>query len=265
MRGLPLTVVHAQTLDDLIVWADWPVPEEYLTARAKQVAEVMNAALGVVHAALAGGRAVPVKEMVVPGSDAQVLIDVSKEADMIVVGRRGLGALEGLLLGSTSFALVHHSHCPVVVLHDGGDEVGPMPPASAPIVVGVDGSPASEQAVSIAFEEASFRNVELIAVHTWMNPADFYVDFDSTAAADQASEELAQRLAGWGERYPDVVVRRVVGQDNPAHRLIEESRDAQLLVVGSRGRGGFAGMLLGSVSWAVAQAARVPVMVARPS
>jgi len=133
----------------------------------------------------------------------------------------------------------------------------------APVVVGVDGSPASELATAIAFDEASRRKAELVAVHTWMNHADFYVDVAWDAVATQAEEELAQRLAGWSERYPEVIVRRVVGQDNPVSRLLKESSRAQLLVVGSHGRGGFAGLLLGSVSSALAHASRIPVIVAR--
>jgi len=81
----------------------------------------------------------------------------------------------------------------------------------------------------------------------------------------QAEQTLAERLAGWQERYPEVTIRCVVVSDRPTHQLLEQSESAQLTVLGSHGRGGFAGMLLGSVSTAVAETARMPVIVARPS
>ena len=139
-------------------------------------------------------------------------------------------------------------------------------PAVAPVVVGIDGSPASESATALAFDEASRRGVELVAVHAW---SDFAVSelpgIEWSDVQKQAEETLAERLAGYQERYPDVTVRRVVVLDRPARQLLEQSEAAQLTVVGSHGRGGFAGMLLGSVSSAVAESARMPVIVARPS
>ena len=84
---------------------------------------------------------------------------------MIVVGCRGRGALARVLLGSVSTGLVHHAHCPVAVIHD-EDPLMPHP-AQAPVLVGIDGSPASELAAAIAFDEASRRGVELVALHAW--------------------------------------------------------------------------------------------------
>ncbi len=137
-------------------------------------------------------------------------------------------------------------------------------PAQAPVLVGIDGSPTSELATAIAFDEASRRRVDLIALHAWteFGVGDFLgMDWLEMKSSEDAA--LAERLAGWQEDYPDVTVRRLVVCDHPARALIEHSEEAQLVVVGSHGRGGFAGMLLGSVSAAVIQSARMPVIVAR--
>ena len=196
------------------------------------------------------------------GPPVPTLVDLSKDAEMLVVGSRGRGAMARLLLGSVSTGLVHHAHCPVAVIHD-QDPLMPHP-SQAPVLVGIDGSPASESATAIAFDEASWRGVELVALHAWSDTEVFEFPGLNRAAIKSAAEEiLAERLAGWQERYPDVTVRRVVVCDRPARQLVEQSTSAQLVVVGSHGRGGFTGMLLGSVSTAVVQTARIPVIVAR--
>ncbi|NIH97023.1 nucleotide-binding universal stress UspA family protein [Mycolicibacterium fluoranthenivorans] len=217
--------------------------------------------------AAAGRGDLQIDSEIVEAPIVPALVNLSTEADMVVVGCRGQGAVARALLGSVSSNLVHHAHCPVAVIHD--EDPPTTTSSQAPVVVGIDGSPVSELATEIAFDEASRRGVGLVALHAWsdMGPLDFGafgrapIEWANFKVSEE--ETLAERLAGWRERYPDVSVHPIVVSDRPTPRLLEQAETAQLVVVGSHGRGGFAGMLLGSVSGAIVNAAQIPVIVAR--
>ncbi|WP_421841374.1 universal stress protein [Mycobacterium sp.] len=189
------------------------------------------------------------------------LVELSGEAEMVVVGCNGRGAVGRVLLGSVSSGVVRNATCPVAVIRD---EASRLPNSNrAPVLVGIDCSPASELALAIAFDAASRRGVDLTALHAWSDSAVHQsprLDWKS-----EAEQSLAEYVARWQERYPEVNVHRVVTLDHPGRALIEESESAQLVVVGSHGRGGLTGMLLGSVSNAVIHSVHTPVIVARPS
>ncbi|MFC4603392.1 universal stress protein [Rhodococcus kronopolitis] len=202
------------------------------------------------------------------GRIADILLQYSAEATMIVLGSRGLGEFTGAVLGSVTRAVASHSTCPVAVVR--GRTLDGRPPTQGPVVVGVDGSEVSEAAVAVAFEEASTRGATLVAVNVWsdvsVQPSLGATESDPHWSAIQTAEEavLSERLAGWLERFPDVTVQRVVSRDRPVRVLSEYSERAQLLVVGSHGRGGFKGMLLGSTSNALMNTADCPVLIVRP-
>lgn len=197
------------------------------------------------------GRSLAVTQESIEGDVVDTLLDISRESGLMVTGSRGMGRIGRAVLGSVSSELVHRSHCPVAVIHD-EDPLMPRP-GRAPVVVGVDGSPASDAAVEIAFAEAAIRDVPLVAVHAWLRDG-----ADAVGGPHQGDQLLARRLAPWQERYPSVVVKCVVVQDRAVHQLLKQSEQGQLLVVGSRG-----GRPLGSVGAAVARSARMPVMVVR--
>ena len=259
MRRTPLKLVNVLNPPVVMAFPEVPMPAGFLKWQEEEGRKVLDAALVTARAAAPD---IEISTEMVAGPSVPTLVEESKNAHMIVVGCRGRGALARGLLGSVSTGLVHHAFCPVAIIHD-EDPLMPHP-SQAPVVVGLDGSPASEQAVAIAFEEASFRGVELVAVFAWSDTGVFeFPGVDWSTQQSLAEETLSERLSGWQERYPDVLVRRVVVADRPAHQLLEQSDSAQLLVVGSHGRGGFAGMLLGSVSTRVVHGARMPVIVAR--
>ena len=259
MRNVPLTLVHVAN-GDVTGWSR-ALPSGYGVWQQTRGHQFLADATGIAEQAMRGTGSVDVTSEMYYSATVSTLVDLSKGAEMIVVGSRGHGALAGLL-GSVSAGMAQRAHCPVAVIHD---EDPTLPhPAQAPVLVGIDGSPSSERATAIAFDEASRRQVDLIALHAWSDAAarDF-PGFDWTSMKLAEDEVLAERLAGWQERYPDVKVLRLVVCDHPARQIIEHSQEAQLVVVGSHGLGGFAGMLLGSVSAAVVQTVRIPVIVAR--
>ncbi|WP_237567992.1 universal stress protein [Mycolicibacterium lacusdiani] len=262
IRDVPLTIVHVLAPIDTATWIDVPIPEDFVEMRDRRGEEIMRDAVDSVTEAARETLRVPVRQHMLEGRTVRTLADMSKDADLVVIGCRGVGKIEGLILGSVSTGLLHHAHGPVAVIH--AEAAPTSTPTDAPVVVGVDGSPASELAIAVAFDEASRRRVGLVAVHAWLDRVGTIPGLDWRNLRIEAEEILAERLAGWSERYPDVAVERVVVECGPTQQLIDQSASAQLLVVGSHGRGGFAGLLLGSVGSAVAHGARSAVIVVRP-
>ncbi|MFD3810432.1 universal stress protein [Rhodococcus sp. NPDC058639] len=203
-------------------------------------------------------------EIALTGS-AKWLVELSHRSAMVVLGATGSTRLGELLLGSTPVAVVGHAACPVVVARG----AAPPIPDDRPVVVGLDGSALSEVAVEAAFAEASWRRVDLVAVHAWsdMRPGEVAASphwFDPVAFEESEHALVSECLAGFGDRFPDVTVHRKIYVDGPRVHLTAWSEKAQLVVVGSRGRGGFAGLLMGSTSNTLLREAACPVMVVRP-
>ncbi|MFD5856824.1 universal stress protein [Streptomyces chartreusis] len=205
-----------------------------------------------------------VREVVV-GEPVTVLQIESCTASLVVVGSRGLSRFGALLLGSTAGHLAAHAACPVLVVRGRPNQAGP-------VLLAVDGSPAAHEAVEFAFAQASLHGKDLIALHAWTTrnerpydgPSDPpFVTYDEDRLRDEEQRVLAEALGGLREKFPDVTVHRRLVRGRIRHSLIEASAEAGIVVVGARGRGGFTGLLLGSVSQAVLHHAHCPVAVVR--
>ncbi|MDH6193987.1 nucleotide-binding universal stress UspA family protein [Mycobacterium frederiksbergense] len=265
-RHVGLTVVHiVPPMPVATSTLGWPVgqlPDEILEIQESDGRRIVADAVELAGEGLSVDARPEINGEFIFGGIVPTLADLSKDAALTVVGCRGRTARHRRLLGSISTGLIHHGHGPIAVVHD---EAPPLSgSAHLPVLLGIDGSRASELATEIAFDEASRRAVDLVALHVWSDTdVPLARSLEASALQSGAEEVLSERLGGWHERYPEVVVHRLVKYDHPAQQLLDESERAQLIVVGSHGRGGFAGMLLGSVGTAVAEAARVPVIVAR--
>ncbi|MBF6210185.1 universal stress protein [Nocardia puris] len=252
LHDVPLRIVRAVGEPD-------EADAEELRAHRERYLENARDALAIA-AEVATAAAEPITEIEVTADlvdDAPIptLCAAATTARLVVVGSRGLGAYHRSLLGSVSTALARHAPGPVAIV------TGPPPDRTAPVVVGVDASPQSARAVALAFDEAARRGVELVAVHAWTRYLRHAEVADSQREGARLLEEsIAPALA----ENPEVRVRRVVAEDRPARRLLTESAHAQLVVVGSHGKGGFAGMTLGSTSQALLHSIDCPLIIARP-
>ncbi len=194
-----------------------------------------------------------VRPLIATGSPAAVLCECSAAAGLVVVGSRGRGGMPGLPIGSVSLQVAAHARGRVVVVR--GDWQ-PVPGHSRlPVVIGTEGSPASEAAVTFAFEEAALRETYLLALCAIAD------DPGVLGAAGRIREDFEQLISRHERQHPGVAVRRQVSEGSARYALLEAAAGAQMLVVGARGRGGFAGMTLGSVSVAVVGYAVCPVGV----
>jgi nucleotide-binding universal stress UspA family protein len=266
-RHLPLRLVHAVVTSPMAYTGGPAIPQSYFDAIGndgrRRLIEVEKA-IRHLHPKLT------IEADLRMADPVPMLLAESDNARLVVLGSRGLGGFAGIVVGSTAIALVAHAHCPVAVIRERA--AGDTGRTGGPVVVGVDGSPASESALAMAFDEASVRGADLVAVHTWIEfPSDqafaYAQQFINNWGVLETREQevLAERLAGWQEKYPDVTVRRVVTRDPPVRGLLDQAAHAQLLVVGSRGHGGILGMALGSTSQALIYHATCPLLIARPN
>jgi nucleotide-binding universal stress UspA family protein len=249
-RGTALTVCHA-------FGPGLPVPNEedaVLDLARRRGEEVIHSAVRRAQHLMGTG---DVRSLLAAGSAPAMLCEHSHGATMVVVAARGLGGVAGLHLGSVGSQVAGHAAGRVVVVRGHWRPAAGFVPG--PIVVGTDGSPPSRDALDFAFEEATLREAPVLAVCALADAPGRLGD------ADQRREQFEYAIGRWEKNHPEVTVMRRLSHGSARDALLTAAHDAQLLVVGARGRGGIAGMTLGSVSLAALHHAPCPVGVARPA
>jgi nucleotide-binding universal stress UspA family protein len=199
------------------------------------------------------------------GQTAPALVTISENVRMLVLGSAGTSEMRAMFVGSDVVRVANHARCPVVVWRDKPD--GELSDG-LPVVVGVDGSALSDVAVAHAFEFASLFRVPVIAVHAWSEQSGLgYAEsrrFMNWSTLEQRETAvMAEALAGWGEKFPDVDVERIVERGSARAALLLHSADAQLVVLGSHGHSSIMGALLGSTTQNLMHHARCPVLICR--
>jgi len=262
-RDVPLTLVHAVHLPEVLAGqaAAWSVLAERAVDQAKIVTDV-----GIQRAAQGGVRCVLSETTAT--TPPKALVDASRDASLVVVGSRGRGTVAGEMLGSVGVTVAAHAASPVVVVRgDAGDPPG----LRRPVVVGVDGSPESEIALRYAADIAAVHGAGLTVMVAWqpvgsrrLAPLAELEGLESARQARRGARLLAAASADLARSlYPDLKVRESAVEGAAPEVLRAAAEGAGLVVVGSRGRGGFKGLLLGSVSHAVMHTAPCPVAVVR--
>jgi nucleotide-binding universal stress UspA family protein len=260
-KRAPLTIAGVVDLPRL---ADVPISRELVHAAQLAMRRRIDAMTARTRAVIPD---VPVRSCVLTGDPAAELIQLAAGADEVVVGSHGTGRFGRLVIGSVGGRVAEHAPCPAVVVRGGERPDGR-------VVVGFDASPHSEPALDYGFAYADAHRLPLVALHVYTIGALVYPVMPYPMPPYPVVEEMERfrvealrtaehSLGKWTEKYPDVDVRTEVTEGPAARELVNSTRTAGLLVVGTRGHGGLAGMLLGSVSHAVLRHAICPVAIAR--
>ncbi len=262
-RRVPLRLVFAH--QPMPMWGAGSLMFGDFASDADWIHEILSKAMkGVVD----HHHDLPVEAVSISGGPAGILVDESTRASLVVVGTRASKGLSGHLAGSIAAQVASHASAPVVVMR--GDSDDPAVLGGRPVVVGLDGSVEAEQAMAFAVDAAVARQVELHTVFAWnvMEVHDIGPiipdSFDISGEQAKADRLLAEATAGWSQRYPDlVIVNRAEHEIDAVSALVREGTSASLIVVGSRGHGGFLGLRLGSTVDGLIRSAPAPVAVVR--